>query len=368
VLRVHVLDVGHGDAIVLEYRHETGVDFALIDTHRCGDETPKAVRKLQSLGATTLDFIAITHPHADHFSGIAAVLDAHPVRTLLTFPVARHRQRIERLAQHIADRSRQSDSVRLLRQQVDLMRWLQALSTHSDVQEHCGPNATFFPKGFVGVSFTVIAPPARHKGRHFQQIDEGRIEWQDDAQNEISLALLVEYAGVRLVLGGDTTAASLEEIARQRERRAMNVAANVVKLPHHGSRHDCAPQALTSLFGVGAAARTTAPIAIISANGRSHPAPEVLSWLQTQGIAPYCTGLSKACGSGKRCQLAAAPELDPALEFFVTTSMTDESRLGTSQCQGDITVQIDPNGRINVQRQYNALCAFRGDYERLGLA
>lgn len=72
-LTVHYIDVGQGDATLLQ-----GPDFTiLIDTGtHTGDEV---VPYLQSVGVTSLDLLIGTHPHADHIGQIPQVMEAFPV-------------------------------------------------------------------------------------------------------------------------------------------------------------------------------------------------------------------------------------------------------------------------------------------------
>lgn len=74
-----VLDVGHGDAVLIRCRGQ----WVLVD---CGDEYAGAnavVPTLRRLGARRLAAVIITHPHRDHAGGLAAVLDAIDVRQVV---------------------------------------------------------------------------------------------------------------------------------------------------------------------------------------------------------------------------------------------------------------------------------------------
>lgn len=76
-LTVKVLDVGQGDAILIRTKDQV----TLIDT---GDvpARDKLVAMLKSQGINTIDKLIITHPHADHLGGVAAVFDNFTVKQI----------------------------------------------------------------------------------------------------------------------------------------------------------------------------------------------------------------------------------------------------------------------------------------------
>jgi competence protein ComEC len=83
--RITFLAVGHGDAIVLELPGAV----VLIDA----GESPRIARNilipfLQYRGITRLDLVLITHPHLDHYGGVAALLDAVSIGKILGPPEA----------------------------------------------------------------------------------------------------------------------------------------------------------------------------------------------------------------------------------------------------------------------------------------
>lgn len=77
-LTVNVIDVGQGDAIMI--RTPAG-QVTLVDT---GDvpAREKLVAYIKSQGITTIDTLIITHPHADHLGGAAAVLENFTVKRI----------------------------------------------------------------------------------------------------------------------------------------------------------------------------------------------------------------------------------------------------------------------------------------------
>lgn len=66
---VHFIDVGQGDATLIVQRDS----YALIDagTNECEEDL---VNYLKALGITKLDYVIMTHPHADHIGAMDAIL------------------------------------------------------------------------------------------------------------------------------------------------------------------------------------------------------------------------------------------------------------------------------------------------------
>ena len=68
VLKVHVMDVGQGDAVLIE---APGDKRVLIDAGTAGS---KVADKLLARGIKSLNLAVSTHPHADHIGGMSDVL------------------------------------------------------------------------------------------------------------------------------------------------------------------------------------------------------------------------------------------------------------------------------------------------------
>jgi competence protein ComEC len=76
-LRVSVLDVGQGDAILLR---PAGAPAVLVDG---GPPGAGLIRKLEEAGVTSLGAAVVTHDQSDHAGGIAELLGALPVERLV---------------------------------------------------------------------------------------------------------------------------------------------------------------------------------------------------------------------------------------------------------------------------------------------
>jgi hypothetical protein len=182
--------------------------------------------------------------------------------------------------------------------------------------------------------------------------------------NSISLALEIQYAGITVVLGGDAPFTSWFDHQKDALRSGKRSQAQVVKLPHHGAKDDCKPTVLNYIFRQTDDSEPR--YALISANGRSHPATETLQALASSKIKPYCTNLARICGM-KIPQLYASSKVDPQTAKFLNTMDIDPLPMAMQPCQGDIHVKIEHTGRIFVTPQYMNACHLRGDLDQLPL-
>jgi competence protein ComEC len=94
-----------------------------------------------------------------------------------------------------------------------------------------------------------------------------------DNPNDRSVVLLVEVSGVRILLTGDVEPPSQRELART----WPDLAVDVLKVPHHGSRH----QDLDWLLGLGARVALTS---VGADNDYGHPATDTLAPLDDAGL------------------------------------------------------------------------------------
>src|SRR3990167_5541885 len=77
--RLHMLDVGQGDSILIEL----GGDLQLLID---GGPDATVLSELGTIlppGDRTIEYVALTHPHADHAMGLIHVLDRYTVGTVL---------------------------------------------------------------------------------------------------------------------------------------------------------------------------------------------------------------------------------------------------------------------------------------------
>jgi competence protein ComEC len=223
---IEVLDVGQGDSILIQSPEGK---TALIDA---GPSKNAALSILRRKGITSLDLVAISHHHSDHYGGMDAVVRAMKPRYFL------------------ASRSGHTTSLYL-----KLLKTVEA------------------------ENMTVIEPTSRPR-----KIELGSLELTifpqppDDRkeENNNSIGLRLKYGDFSMLLTGDS-----EETERQwwlKHDPELMRDCTILKLAHHGSRNGTDARWL----------QTVRPELAVASLGRNndygHPHSETISLLRRSGL------------------------------------------------------------------------------------
>jgi competence protein ComEC len=237
-LRYTSLDVGQGDGAVIETPagHVIVVDTGGMTAEGVDHGGPILTSYLRSEGINSIDALILSHPHADHIGGAAALLK---------------RFRVKRLIDDGVDET------------VPIMRTIRSVALERNVayQKAVRGQALNFDDG---VRAEVLAPgPAVLPG----------------GANNASVVLHVSYGKASLLFTGDAEAPEEAEMLHSREP----LACDVLKVGHHGSRTSSSPDMIAAAH---------AQIAIVSVgrhNRYGHPNLDVLARLAHSGARIYRT-------------------------------------------------------------------------------
>jgi competence protein ComEC len=229
-LTIRVLDVGQGDAMLITHPDVT----MLIDTGR--HDRNDVVPLLRAHGVSRIDLLVITHPHADHIGQFDRVMAAFPVEEVWWSGATATSQTFGRA-----------------------VAALEASSARYE-EPRAGAVTTVGPLGIE-----ILHPGAGDSLRDL---------------NDSSISLRITYGEFRLVTTGDAErAAEARMLARHRDR----LAADVLRLGHHGSSTSTSPEFLAAV------APSVAVYSAGAGNRYGHPHVEVVERVRARGAALHGT-------------------------------------------------------------------------------
>jgi competence protein ComEC len=266
-----VLDVGQGTAVLVRTpdRHA-----ALFDGGPAGCDL---AGQLRSLGVRRLDLVVISHPHADHFAGLAEALDSVEIGTFVD------RTQIDPPAGAApggvvtggatSRSSGYSAGGAEARKYVELRARLAARGCRFLLASSGARLA------FDGIGITLYAPA------RLLVLLEGGEPWgsgrappSGDELNASSVVALLDVGGARVLLPGDAEADTLE--------RYRLPALDVLVVGHHGSRGAVSGPLLDALHP------RLAVISVGKDNTFGHPDPGTVTLLRAAGEAVVRTAES----------------------------------------------------------------------------
>ncbi|HEU0024085.1 MAG TPA: ComEC/Rec2 family competence protein, partial [Thermoleophilaceae bacterium] len=228
-LTVRFLDVGQGDATLIQHPDGTAVLFD------GGPPEAGVTRLLRRAGVSRLALVVATHASRDHHGGLRPVLGSFPVDVLLDGGDGTGDPEFRELLREAAGRG------------VKHVRAVAPLTL-----------------GLAGgdLTVTVVSPPPRPPGP------------PPEDPNPRAVVALVRSGGFDLLLSADAESEALLPLALPD--------VDALKVPHHGSADPGLPEALERL-------RPEVGAIEVGPNSYGHPAPSTLAALDRAGVRAYRT-------------------------------------------------------------------------------
>jgi len=238
-LRLHFMDVGEGDAILLQWRGEKP-EYILVDT---GNPVTghRALEYIRQQGATELAAVIITHPHMDHAGGLFQIAQSLPVRALYD---------------NGEDPWKDGDPN-------PFYRWYRefflAQPNHNALK--AGEKLALGP-----AELEILWPPA-------EGFASGYI-------NARSMVIMLRYGKFRALLAGDLIIPAEQALARS----GVELSAVILKAGHHAAEDTGSTEFLTRVRP------RNVIISVDSENANGYPSSQVIQRMEALGARIFMTG------------------------------------------------------------------------------
>jgi len=205
-LAVHILDVGQGDSVVIEFPDG---QVYVVDSHSTDyireDDPSPTMRFLRERNITEIDRLIITHPHMDHIYGITELLTAEDI-----FVKQLWMSRFQHPGAYMQNFA---------------FKWMYHwMYFRPENRLYVPQDGDMIEVG--GVKLLVLAPPP------------GLDNATEEHVNNASVVLKLVYGSFAMLLTGDAELPVWERMLRSRSETEMRelLHADVLKVSHHGSR------------------------------------------------------------------------------------------------------------------------------------
>lgn len=198
VLRTHILDVGHGDTIILELPNDAG-EKVIVVIDCCDSQATQTYLAGKDITPNRVPLVIATHPHEDHIGGLQDLLktwkDAGIEVEMFWDSGYEHTSKLY------------EDLTDYLENNEDIITWYPR---------------TGMSGVFGNVEVRVLAPP------------DPLLSGSASDCNNASIVLLVKYKRAKLLFTGDAQFANWAQISVNQQEW---MGAQVLKVAHHGSKH-----------------------------------------------------------------------------------------------------------------------------------
>lgn len=275
-LKIHYIDVGESDCTLIQY----GSKYMMIDAGDT-DDHDTVLSYLKSQKVKKLEYLILTHPHADHIGSAADVIEKYSIDKIIMPAVQHTTQTYEDVLTAIADKK-----MKITKPVV----------------------GTCYSLG--DASFTILAPNHYDYGSNI---------------NNYSISIKLTYKNHHFMFIGDAETEAIEDILNN----GYDLSADVYMCGHHGSDTSTTKELLKAI---------SPDYAIISVgkNSYGHPEDSVLKMLSKAKIETHRTdksGTIVLTSTGKHISFNTTPSSDSKKgETKKSTSLaTSDSKKNTSE-------------------------------------
>ena len=285
-MKITFKDVGQGDSIIVEWSKDGINKIGIIDCCKKGKKNPTLIH-INNLNYTEIEFIILSHPHKDHYSGLLELLEHAEKNKII---IKRFSQTVMLAGPTSYWKYFEIDSSdsRLLKKIIGKTRELSELGIIKK-------NDTLLDgKGFhlednIGL---VCLAPSNEDIELYQQIvkldADKNIKAASQAANLLATVIKLKIDDNYILFTSDAECSALIGIIKNYSKEFAGVKFHVCQLPHHGSEKNDSKEFWEIVETI------EARHAIISAGQNkkyNHPSYNVIKKFFDNGFKIHCTNI-----------------------------------------------------------------------------
>ena len=233
-LKVHFIDVGCGDAILIQYGSGSNAQYGMIDAgpvyyiktnKKKIDVSNRARNYLKKQKITHLKFVLLTHPHQDHIGGMIKILDDPKIKIDTIYG----NDFDLKVLQSSKNKNKQSASTaKLIKYRDDEGIYAKVIAK---IQKKVKQQQTIYvvPKAgdkvYLGKACMTFYGVTNAKYKYARR---GDLNYRQ--VNKYSIVTRLTYKKNSFLFTGDAQKETIEQLVK----KGYNLQAQVLKVPHHG--------------------------------------------------------------------------------------------------------------------------------------
>lgn len=282
MLKVTFKNVGQGDSIILEWDDHEKRKIGIIDCNLMDNQNP-VLSHLKQSEYTEIDFIILSHPHFDHFSGFNQLLDYCRSQKIV-------------IQKFLHTSSQVPDYLKVANKTVQAQREIVAL--FKNIRQLWKTDKIIIEQGYINnltrdirlnddTFLKILAPSTREFDSYISnlKVENDEESHHDNANaNWLSTFLKIYSSDWQILLTSDCEKRVLNRW-KNNNAEFSNQKLLLAQSPHHGARGNHS----TSFWKQFSPEKDTPVIMSVGENIYKHPSKQNIDYFNVQGFKVYTT-------------------------------------------------------------------------------
>ncbi len=233
---LYLLNVGHGDSLVVKYEEGNVEKWGIIDCHKPNSKTiSPTLQLLIENNVTNLEFICLTHPDYDHFSGLEELLKYFSDKQSSVFKFYEYGIHQSIITATLSSKKKINAFKNLFHLicELEQRNRLECITLSVEHNISTTEKLTIISLGPYGKDLINFS---KQTERRLQAYNSNKMFKEPD-KNLLSIVIGIKAQSSNIILCSDATARNIEySLQKWRNKFNSNFHFDFIKVSHHGSK------------------------------------------------------------------------------------------------------------------------------------